>query len=186
MQKKRTKKPQVDAEALKLIYVLAKRCAKQFTFTDHIVDREDLVQVAAMRAVATYSKYDVSLGVKLTTYLCMHMMWDMQGYLRRFQKMPKTKRFCELAQDGADTVWEDKYGHVPGYELELLDEWEGVQHRHRMDPRCWEILRMRFGEGMTQRAVAKALGISAVTVSTMEHLACKVLRIEKFYRRNKK
>lgn len=169
---------------------LVAHIVKKFENTSE--DTEDLISIGTIGLIKAIESYKANKGTKLATYAARCIENEILMHLRSLKKVKKDVSLH-------DPIGTDKEGN----EIRLLDiigtEREEVedevelkiervkiyQHLHILDQREQEVIRKRFGlidgEEMTQREIAKELGISRSYVSRIEKRALIKL-FHEFYR----
>lgn len=169
---------------------LVAHIVKKFENTSE--DTEDLISIGTIGLIKAIESYKANKGTKLATYAARCIENEILMHLRSLKKVKKDVSLH-------DPIGTDKEGN----EIRLLDiigtEREEVEnevelkiervkiyhHLHILDPREQEVIRKRFGlvdgEEMTQREIAKELGISRSYVSRIEKRALIKL-FHEFYR----
>jgi RNA polymerase sporulation-specific sigma factor len=172
---------------------LVAHIVKKFENTSE--DTEDLISIGTIGLIKAIESYKANKGTKLATYAARCIENEILMHLRSLKKVKKDVSLH-------DPIGTDKEGN----EIRLLDiigtEREEVedevelkiervkiyQHLHILDRREQEVIRKRFGlvsgEEMTQREIAKELGISRSYVSRIEKRALIKL-FHEFYREKK-
>lgn len=166
---------------LRLVVYIAKK------FEGAGVDGDDLVSVGTIGLIKAINSFRADKNIKLATYASRCIENEILMYLRRMNRLKQEVSFEEplntdwegnelllsdvLGTDG-DSVYLDVEG---GVERELLkSSLEKLSYREK------RIMNMRFGldggEGMTQKDVADALGISQSYISRLEKKIISKLR----------
>lgn len=169
---------------------LVAHIVKKFENTSE--DTEDLISIGTIGLIKAIESYKVNKGTKLATYAARCIENEILMHLRSLKKVKKDVSLH-------DPIGTDKEGNeirlldIIGTErAEVEDEVELkiervkiYQHLHILDQREQEVIRKRFGlingEEMTQREIAKELGISRSYVSRIEKRALIKL-FHEFYR----
>ena len=149
-------------------------------------EQDELISIGTIGLIKAVTTFDHTKGTRLATYASRCIENEILMYFRAGRKNAQDVSFSEPI----DT---DKEGHP----LTLLDviaeedcicenlEWKvSAEQLHRymrevLEPREQEILGLRYGltsDGLTQREVARCLGISRSYVSRIEKKALQKLR----------
>jgi len=163
---------------LRLVVFLAKK------YENTKVDLEDLVSIGTIGLIKGIKTYSMDKNIKLATYASRCIDNEILMHLRKNKKVRTEVSFEEsLSYDpeGNELHLEDILGTPPdivtkGLE-EDIDKKIVIDEINRLDPRDREIMVLRYGlisgEEMTQKDVAKLLGISQSYISRIEK---KVIR----------
>ena len=156
-------------------------------YYSNVKDQEDLVSIGTIGLIKAASTFDFNKGNKFTTYASRCIENEI---LMHFRSKKKTAQDVYIF-DPIDT---DKDGNALTLQDIMADEsciFDDIEARMReqelrkhiessLEKREKEIIRMRYGIGgvmpMTQREVAKKLGISRSYVSRIEKKAIETLR----------
>lgn len=134
---------------LKLAHETAWRYFKGFSSGP--CDWEDLVQVAAMRGLKEYSRFDASRGIKLRTYLSRHMVGEMRDELRRTVRRRSGRKLSGLQIAAASL----------SKAAERCRDREAVDHYCiGLSPEYALVIRMYFIDGLFMREIGQAIGYS--------------------------
>ena len=150
-------------------------------------DNEDLISIGTIGLIKAVSTYRADKG-KLATYASKCIENEMLMYLRQ-----NKKRQNDVSLQ--DTVGVDKEGNEVTLEEKLADEGRSVEEitdiklrieklyrvmKERLTERELEIVRLRYGldggKEVTQREIAKSMGISRSYVSRIETKALSKLK----------
>ena len=158
--------------------------AKRFANTD--IDIDDLVSIGTIGLIKAIDRFDPTKQARLATFASTCIENEILMYLRRTVKLKSEVSFDEplntdfegnelLLSDILGTDSETVYGGVEAnVEKELLKE-----ALKRLPERERRIMYMRFGLGgkqeMTQKDVAKMVGISQVQVCRIEKQVLSLL-----------
>jgi len=158
-------------------------------------DTEDLISIGTIGLIKAIESYSTDKGTKLATYAARCIENEILMYLR---SLKKTKKDVSLH----DPIGQDREGN----EISLMDVLKAdnedivekiqlniekkkiYQYIHILDPREKEVIVGRFGleknKELTQREIAKNLGISRSYVSRIEKRALMKLFHEFYKHRN--
>ncbi|PWA12552.1 RNA polymerase sporulation sigma factor SigK [Pueribacillus theae] len=158
-------------------------------------DNEDLISIGTIGLIKAIESYSTGKGTKLATYAARCIENEILMYLR---SLKKTKKDVSLQ----DPIGQDREGNeislMDVLKAENVDIIEKIQlnmekkqiykHIHILDEREKEVIIGRFGleqnEELTQREIAKNLGISRSYVSRIEKRALMKL-FHEFYKHQK-
>lgn len=149
-------------------------------------EQEELISIGTIGLIKAVSTFDYTKGTRLATYASRCIENEILMYFRAGRKNAQDVSFN-------DPIDIDKEGHpltlmdIIAAEDSICENLElkvGAEQLYRymqevLEPREQEILRWRYGLGgdsMTQREVAKKLGISRSYVSRIEKKALLKLR----------
>lgn len=155
-------------------------------------DPEDLISIGTIGLIKAVATFDQTKSSKLASYAVRCIENEILMFLRSRKKLNREVSLYE-------TIGTDKEGN----EIHLLDVMEGDEEDTEdrflqkedvkklyelvekvLTPQEYEVLRMRYGlygsEGMTQRAIAEAMGISRSYVSRIEKNA--VIKLKEYFR----
>lgn len=158
-------------------------------------DNEDLISIGTIGLIKAIESYSPEKGTKLATYAARCIENEILMYLR---SLKKTKKDVSLQ----DPIGQDREGN----EISLMDVLKSdnddiidkiqlnmekkkiYKYIHVLDAREREVIMSRFGldenEELTQREIAKNLGISRSYVSRIEKRALMKL-FHEFYKNEK-
>ena len=166
---------------LRLVVFLAKK------YENTKVDLEDLVSIGTIGLIKGIKTYSMDKNIKLATYASRCIDNEILMYLRKNKKIKTEVSFDESLSydpDGNELHLEDILGTDPdivtrGLE-EDIDKRIVIEEINRLDPRDREIMVLRYGlisgEEMTQKDVAKLLGISQSYISRIEKKVIKKIK----------
>ncbi len=166
---------------LRLVVFLAKK------YENTKVDLEDLVSIGTIGLIKGIKTYSMDKNIKLATYASRCIDNEILMYLRKNKKVRTEVSFDESLSydpDGNELHLEDILGTEPdivtrGLEDDI-DRKIVIEEINRLDPRDREIMVLRYGlvsgEEMTQKDVAKLLGISQSYISRIEKKVIKKIK----------
>ena len=168
---------------LRLVAHIAKK------YTGNVRDSEDLISLGTIGLIKGINSYDTSKGTRLATYaarcieneilMLMRSNKKSQGDVSLNDPIGTDKEGNQiLLMDIIGTDEEDVIKEID-YKMQVKKLYENI--KSSLDDREREIIRMRYGldngTEMTQREIAKILGISRSYVSRIEKKAVSKLRI---------
>lgn len=168
---------------LRLVAHIAKK------YTGNVRDSEDLISLGTIGLIKGINSYDTSKGTRLATYaarcieneilMLMRSNKKNQGDVSLNDPIGTDKEGNQiLLMDIIGTDEEDVIKEID-YKLQVKKLYENI--KNSLDDREREIIRMRYGldngNEMTQREIAKILGISRSYVSRIEKKAVSKLRV---------
>ena len=145
-------------------------------------DQEDLISIGTIGLIKAVESYSTGKGTKLATYAARCVENEILMHLRSLKKIKKDVSLH-------DAIGQDKEGNeislidiLKAEENDIVDELHTnheiakiQKYIHLLDTREKEVIIWRFGLGkqeeMTQREIAKKLGISRSYVSRIEKRA---------------
>ena len=166
---------------LRLVVFLAKK------YENTKVDLEDLVSIGTIGLIKGINTYSMGKNIRLATYASRCIDNEILMYLRKNKKIKTEVSFDESLSfdaDGNELHLEDVLGTDPdivtrGLE-EDVDKKLMMEEIDKLNTRDREIIVMRYGlitgEEMTQKDVARILGISQSYISRIEKKVIKRLR----------
>ena len=166
---------------LRLVVYLSKK------YENTKIDLEDLVSIGTIGLIKGINTYKMDKNIKLATYASRCIDNEILMYLRKNKKIKTEVSFDESLSydpDGNELHLEDILGTDPdivtrGLE-EDIDKRIVIEEINRLDPRDREIMVLRYGlisgEEMTQKDVAKLLGISQSYISRIEKKVIKKIK----------
>lgn len=151
------------------------------------VDLEDLVSIGTIGLIKGIKTYSMGKNIKLATYASRCIDNEILMYLRKNKKIKTEVSFDEslsFDSDGNELHLEDILGTDPDIVTRGLEEDTNkrlvMEEINKLDTRDKEIIVMRYGlitgEEMTQKDVAKLLGISQSYISRIEKKVIRRLR----------
>lgn len=166
---------------LRLVVFLAKK------YENTKVDLEDLVSIGTIGLIKGIKTYSMGKNIKLATYASRCIDNEILMYLRKNKKIKTEVSFDEslsFDSDGNELHLEDILGTDPDIVTRGLEEDTNkklvMEEINKLDTRDREIIVMRYGlvtgEEMTQKDVAKLLGISQSYISRIEKKVIRRLR----------
>lgn len=166
---------------LRLVVFLAKK------YENTKVDLEDLVSIGTIGLIKGIKTYSMGKNIKLATYASRCIDNEILMYLRKNKKIKTEVSFDEslsFDSDGNELHLEDILGTDPDIVTRGLEEDTNkrlvMEEINKLDTRDKEIIVMRYGlitgEEMTQKDVAKLLGISQSYISRIEKKVIRRLR----------
>lgn len=166
---------------LRLVVFLAKK------YENTKVDLEDLVSIGTIGLIKGIKTYSMGKNIKLATYASRCIDNEILMYLRKNKKIKTEVSFEEslsFDSDGNELHLEDILGTDPDIVTRGLEEDTNkklvMEEIDKLDTRDREIIVMRYGlvtgEEMTQKDVARLLGISQSYISRIEKKVIRRLR----------
>ena len=166
---------------LRLVVFLAKK------YENTKVDLEDLVSIGTIGLIKGIKTYSMGKNIKLATYASRCIDNEILMYLRKNKKIKTEVSFEEslsFDSDGNELHLEDILGTDPDIVTRGLEEDTNrkivMEEIDKLDTRDREIIVMRYGlvtgEEMTQKDVAKLLGISQSYISRIEKKVIRRIR----------
>lgn len=166
---------------LRLVVFLAKK------YENTKVDLEDLVSIGTIGLIKGIKTYSMDKNIKLATYASRCIDNEILMYLRKNKKVKTEVSFDEslsFDSDGNELHLEDILGTDPDIVTRGLEEDTNkklvMDEINKLDNRDREIIVMRYGlttgEEMTQKDVARLLGISQSYISRIEKKVIRRLR----------
>ena len=166
---------------LRLVVFLAKK------YENTNVDLEDLVSIGTIGLIKGIKTYSMGKNIKLATYASRCIDNEILMYLRKNKRVRGEVSFDESLSfdaDGNELHLEDILGTDPDIVTRPLEEDTNrklvMEEIDKLNTRDREIIVMRYGlitgEEMTQKDVAKVLGISQSYISRIEKKVIKRLR----------
>lgn len=166
---------------LRLVVFLAKK------YENTKVDLEDLVSIGTIGLIKGIKTYSMGKNIKLATYASRCIDNEILMYLRKNKKIKTEVSFEEslsFDSDGNELHLEDILGTDPDIVTRGLEEDTNrklvMEEIEKLDTRDKEIIVMRYGlvtgEEMTQKDVARILGISQSYISRIEKKVIRRLR----------
>ena len=166
---------------LRLVVFLAKK------YENTNVDLEDLVSIGTIGLIKGIKTYSMDKNIKLATYASRCIDNEILMYLRKNKKIRGEVSFEESLSfdaDGNELHLEDILGTDPDIVTRPLEEDTNkklvMEEIDKLNTRDREIIVMRYGlitgEEMTQKDVARILGISQSYISRIEKKVIKRLR----------
>lgn len=166
---------------LRLVVFLAKK------YENTKVDLEDLVSIGTIGLIKGIKTYSMGKNIKLATYASRCIDNEILMYLRKNKKIKTEVSFDEslsFDSDGNELHLEDILGTDPDIVTRGLEEDTNkklvMEEIDKLDTRDREIIVMRYGlvtgEEMTQKDVARLLGISQSYISRIEKKVIRRLR----------
>jgi RNA polymerase sporulation-specific sigma factor len=160
---------------------LVAHIVKKFENTKH--DQEDLISIGTIGLIKAIENYSPNKGTKLATFAARCIENEILMTLRSAKKNRKDVSLNEPVgtdKEGNDIHLIDLLGTDPDEvhdQVELQMERSKIyKYLHVLDPRETEVIAFRYGlvasgEELTQREIARALGISRSYVSRIEKRA---------------
>ena len=154
-------------------------------------EQEDLISIGAIGLIKAVNTFDDKKGIRLATYASRCIENEILMYFRAGRKRERDISISEPIEtdrEGQPLSLLDTLADE-GSLCEDVEKQIGGEHLRRyiveeLDPREREVIMRRYGlcgDAMTQREVAKKLGISRSYVSRIEKKALEKLR-ERFER----
>ena len=169
---------------LRLVVYIARK------FDNTGIDIEDLVSIGTIGLIKAVNTFDVSKNIKLATYASRCIENEILMYLRKNNKKRSEISFDEplnIDWDGNELKLSDVLGTdidlIYKYIEEEVDKELLLEAMENLSERERKIMILRFGlkegeEGLTQKNVAKKLGISQSYISRLEKRIVQKLQKE--------
>lgn len=170
-----------DLEARDILIVhnlrLVVYIAKKFESTK--INIEDLISIGSMGLIKAVQTFKIEKNIKLATYASRCIENEILMHLRKTIKTRQEVSLDEVLNidsEGNEMVLADILGSVDEESIDQMTKEEDQRNIYKalytLNDREREIIEMRFGlferEVMTQREVAKLLGISQSYISRLE------------------
>ena len=166
---------------LRLVVFLAKKCDNTKT------DLEDLVSIGTIGLIKAINTYKLDKNIKLATYASRCIDNEILMHLRKIKRKKTEISFEDSLSydaDGNELHLEDVLGTEKDIVTKGLDEELDksimMEEIEKLSPRDKEIIELRYGlnkkKEMTQKDVAKLLGISQSYISRIEKKVIKKLK----------
>ena len=165
---------------LRLVVFLAKK------YDNTKTDLEDLVSIGTIGLIKAINTYKLDKNIKLATYASRCIDNEILMHLRKIKRKKTEISFEDSLSydaDGNELHLEDVLGTekdivTKGFDEEL-DKSIMMEEIEKLSPRDKEIIELRYGlnkkKEMTQKDVAKLLGISQSYISRIEKKVIKKL-----------
>jgi len=158
---------------LRLVVYIAKK------FESTKINIEDLISIGSMGLIKAVQTFKIEKNIKLATYASRCIENEILMHLRKTIKIRQEVSLDEVLNidsEGNEMVLADILGAVDEESIEQMTKEEDQKNIYKalytLNDREREIIEMRFGlfdrEVMTQREVAKLLGISQSYISRLE------------------
>ena len=169
---------------LRLVVFLAKK------YDNTKTDLEDLVSIGTIGLIKAINTYKLDKNIKLATYASRCIDNEILMHLRKIKRKKTEISFEDSLSydaDGNELHLEDVLGTEKDIVTKGLDEELDksimMEEIEKLSPRDKEIIELRYGlnkkKEMTQKDVAKLLGISQSYISRIEKSA--LLKLRKSY-----
>ena len=166
---------------LRLVVFLAKK------YDNTKTDLEDLVSIGTIGLIKAVNTYKLDKNIKLATYASRCIDNEILMHLRKIKRKKTEISFEDsLSYDADGNEWhlEDVLGTEKDIVTKGLDEELDksilMEEIEKLSPRDKEIIELRYGlnkrKEMTQKDVAKLLGISQSYISRIEKKVIKKLK----------
>lgn len=158
---------------LRLVVYIAKK------FESTKINIEDLISIGSMGLIKAVQTFKIEKNIKLATYASRCIENEILMHLRKTVKIRQEVSLDEVLNidsEGNEMVLADILGSVDEESIDQMTKEEDQRNillaLYELNDREREIIEMRFGlferEVMTQREVAKLLGISQSYISRLE------------------
>lgn len=158
---------------LRLVVYIAKK------FESTKINIEDLISIGSMGLIKAVQTFKIEKNIKLATYASRCIENEILMHLRKTIKTRQEVSLDEVLNvdsEGNEMILADILGSVDEESIDQMTKEENqrniYQALYTLNDREREIIEMRFGlfdrEVMTQREVAKLLGISQSYISRLE------------------
>jgi RNA polymerase sporulation-specific sigma factor len=158
---------------LRLVVYIAKK------FESTKINIEDLISIGSMGLIKAVQTFKIEKNIKLATYASRCIENEILMHLRKTIKIRQEVSLDEVLNidsEGNEMVLADILGSVDEETIDQMTKEEDQRNiynaLYNLNEREREIIEMRFGlfdrEVMTQREVAKLLGISQSYISRLE------------------
>ena len=166
---------------LRLVVFLAKK------YDNTKTDLEDLVSIGTIGLIKAINTYKLDKNIKLATYASRCIDNEILMHLRKIKRKKTEISFEDSLSydaDGNELHLEDVLGTEKDIVTKGLDEELDksimIKKKEKLSPRDKEIIELRYGlnkkKEMTQKDVAKLLGISQSYISRIEKKVIKKLK----------
>ena len=166
---------------LRLVVFLAKK------YDNTKTDLEDLVSIGTIGLIKAINTYKLDKNIKLATYASRSIDNEILMHLRKIKRKKTEISFEDSLSydaDGNELHLEDVLGTEKDIVTKGLDEELDksimMEEIEKLSPRDKEIIELRYGlnkkKEMTQKDVAKLLGISQSYISRIEKKVIKKLK----------
>ncbi|MDD6093642.1 MAG: RNA polymerase sporulation sigma factor SigK [bacterium] len=166
---------------LRLVVFLAKK------YDNTKTDLEDLVSIGTIGLIKAINTYKLDKNIKLATYASRCIYNEILMHLRKIKRKKTEISFEDSLSydaDGNELHLEDVLGTEKDIVTKGLDEELDksimMEEIEKLSPRDKEIIELRYGlnkkKEMTQKDVAKLLGISQSYISRIEKKVIKKLK----------
>ena len=166
---------------LRLVVFLAKK------YDNTKTDLEDLVSIGTIGLIKAINTYKLDKNIKLATYASRCIDNEILMFLRKIKRKKTEISFEDSLSydaDGNELHLEDVLGTEKDIVTKGLDEELDksimMEEIEKLSPRDKEIIELRYGlnkkKEMTQKDVAKLLGISQSYISRIEKKVIKKLK----------
>ena len=166
---------------LRLVVFLAKK------YDNTKTDLEDLVSIGTIGLIKSINTYKLDKNIKLATYASRCIDNEILMHLRKIKRKKTEISFEDSLSydaDGNELHLEDVLGTEKDIVTKGLDEELDksimMEEIEKLSPRDKEIIELRYGlnkkKEMTQKDVAKLLGISQSYISRIEKKVIKKLK----------
>ena len=168
-------------------------------FSASTENMDDLFQIGCIGLIKSIDNFDLSLGVKFSTYAVPMIMGEIRRYLRdsnsiRVSRSLKDIAYKAISAREAMTKQTQKEPTIDEIATEIgiakedivyaLDAMQSPMSLNepiytamqRLNEREHEIISLRFFEGKTQMEVANSIGISQAQVSRLEKNALRIMK----------
>lgn len=148
---------ELNEELIASLYRIAGGLAKKVYGIAGVADRDDYVQIAMLAALKASKRFNGEKGELITFLVCRMrgaILDEIRACTGRIENKHNTMRFSILNKND---VLNGK-GELPDYQLEIIDELEEWKKNHQVSKKDWLLLKLRIGEGMSQKETGKVLG----------------------------
>ena len=171
---------------------------QRFSGSNENVD--DLFQIGCIGLMKAIDNFDISQGVKFSTYAVPMIIGEIRRYLRdnnairvsrslrdtaykaiyakeALMKQTNKEPSVEVYSEGGDTLYiMDQVSDKKSKEENWVEEISLKEAMARLSPRENNIINLRFFQGKTQMEVAEEIHISQAQVSRLEKSALKCMK----------
>lgn len=177
----KTARDKVISHNLRLVVHIVKKYS-------HSLEADDLISVGTIGLIKAVDTFDYTKGAQLSTYASRCISNEILMLIRankRHKDVISLNSVCNTSNDGNDIELEDI---IPANEREVYEQVEQSclidKAREAIESQLTDVekdvIYKRYGiindDGMTQREVAKGLGISRSYVSRIESKALKTIK----------
>ena len=159
-------------------------------YSNSTSEAEDMISVGSIGLIKAVNTYSPDRGTQLSTYAARCIENEILMLLRSAKKHKGVSSLNEtLGKDNEgneislmDVVGSDENELINSVETSILTQKLVELIKKSLSPREYEIIKLRYGMGgcpaLTQREVAKELGISRSYISRLEKKALQIINEE--------